>query len=88
MLGIFAGLDEQILPKPNAELLETLLKAGRNPSLRLHIFPDLDHGMRRPINYDSATYPLSETVAIEVLELVPSWITSLPEKAQDDGTAR
>jgi len=82
VLGVFAGLDEQILPKPNAELLETLLKTGRNPPLRLHVFPDLEHGMRRPINYNAASYPLSETVAIEVLELVSSWITSLPEKAQ------
>lgn len=76
VLGIFAGLDENVLPEPNAGGLEEHLRSGKCPSFKIHTFPDLDHQMRRPVKYASATYPLTETVATETLGLVTSWIKS------------
>lgn len=74
VLGVFAGLDENVLPEPNAAELEKHLRASQCPSFKIHTFPDLDHQMRRPVKYASATYPLAETVATETLSLVTDWI--------------
>ena len=74
VLGVFAGLDESVLPEPNATRLEEHLRSSQCPSFKIHTFPDLDHQMRRPVKYASATYPLTETVATETLSLVTDWI--------------
>jgi pimeloyl-ACP methyl ester carboxylesterase len=74
VLGIFAGLDESILPEPNAAELEKHLRSGQCPSFKIHTFSDFDHQMRRPVEYASAAYPLAETVATETLNLVTGWI--------------
>ncbi len=76
VLGIFAGLDESILPEPNAVELEKHLRSGQCPSFKIHTFPDFDHQMRRPVSHASATYPLAETVATETLSLVTDWLKS------------
>ncbi len=78
VLGVFAGLDEQILPEPNVRLLEHLLGTGRCASFKTHVFPDLDHPMHRPTNFETATYPLPETVSTDVLVHVLTWLQALP----------
>ena len=74
VLGIFAGLDESVLPEPNAAELEKHLRSGKCPSFKIHTLPDFDHQMRRPVRHASVTYPLTETVATETLNLVTGWI--------------
>ncbi|HNS09891.1 MAG TPA: alpha/beta hydrolase [Candidatus Ozemobacteraceae bacterium] len=80
VLAVFAGFDESVLPGPNTARLATLLRSGQCPDFKIHVFPDFDHQMRRPIVHASASYPLAETVSTEALDLVVSWIRSqLPE---------
>lgn len=75
ILTLFAGKDESVVPEPNRTRAEELLRSGRCATWSMQTFPELDHGFRHPVIFcATTTFPLTETVATEVLTLAAEWL--------------
>lgn len=73
-LAVYFGMDEIVPPDVSEPVLRAIAEGG-NRDLTVRVFPDYDHGMRRPAPEDRMEWPPPPAVpAPDVLELLGTWL--------------